>query len=130
MIFIIFTRKIDYYNQTAHEILTKEIFLILPNFLKDKKEKRRIISSLVTSFISLAYESISSYPHNKRQRALQKAFMAMEKNEFIMKYIFHLDDSIVMYSIYISSTLEKLINTVHKMDNKTTLNEKYICWLT
>ena len=29
-----------------------------------------------------------------------------------------------MYSIYNSDTLEKLINTVHKMHNKTTWNEK------
>ena len=38
--------------------------------------------------------------------------------------IFHLKDSIAMYSIYNSDTLEKLIDTVHKMYNKTTWNEK------
>ena len=38
--------------------------------------------------------------------------------------IFHLDDSMVMYSIYISDTLEKLINNVHKMYNTTTWTEK------
>ena len=37
---------------------------------------------------------------------------------------FHLKDSMVMYSIYNSDTLEKLINAVHKMHNKTTWNEK------
>ena len=30
----------------------------------------------------------------------------------------------VMYSIYNSDTLEKLINTVHKMHNKTTWDER------
>ena len=30
----------------------------------------------------------------------------------------------LMYSIYNSDTLEKLINTVHKMNNDTTWNEK------
>ena len=30
----------------------------------------------------------------------------------------------VMYGIYNSDTLEKLIDTVHKMHNKTTWNEK------
>ena len=30
----------------------------------------------------------------------------------------------VMYGIYDSDTLEKLINTVHKMHNKTTWSEK------
>ena len=43
-----------------------EISLILPNFSKDRKEKRGIITSLVTGFIGLAYEGISSYLHNKR----------------------------------------------------------------
>ena len=38
--------------------------------------------------------------------------------------IFHLEDAIMMYSIYNSDTLEKLINTVHKIHNNTTWNEK------
>ena len=44
-------KQIDYYNQTAHDILTKEISLILPNFPKDKNKKKSIISSLVMGFI-------------------------------------------------------------------------------
>ena len=38
--------------------------------------------------------------------------------------VFHLEDSMVMYAIYNSDTLEKLINTVHRIHNKTTGNEK------
>ena len=53
------------YNHTAHEILTKKISLILPNFPKDRKDKRSIIALLITGFISLANEGISSYKHNK-----------------------------------------------------------------
>ena len=34
----------------------------------------------MTGFIGLAYEGISSYLHNKRQKTLQKAFDAMETN--------------------------------------------------
>ena len=74
-IFFFITGRVEC-NQTAHEILTKEISLILPTFPKDRKEKRGIISSLVTSFISLAHEAVSSYLHNKRQKALHKAFLA------------------------------------------------------
>ena len=65
---------------------------------------------LVISIIGLANEGISSYLHNKRQKALHKAFVAM-------------GDSLVMYDIYNLDTLEKLINTVHKMHNTTTWNE-------
>ena len=38
--------------------------------------------------------------------------------------IFHLEDSLVMYDIYNLATLEKLIDAVHKMHNKTTWNQK------
>ena len=38
--------------------------------------------------------------------------------------IFHLKDSMVMYSIYNSDTLEYLIDTVHKLHNKSTWNER------
>ena len=41
-----------------------------------------------------------------------------------MKQNFHLEDSMVMYSIYNADTLEILCNTVHKKHNTTTWNEK------
>ena len=81
VLFIDFYKKqIDYYNKTVHGILTKEIHLILPNFPKNRKEKRVIMVSLVTGFIGLAYEGILGYLHNKRQKALKKAFMAMKNS--------------------------------------------------
>ena len=55
---IFIKRQITSYNHTAHEILTKEISLILPNFPNDKKDKRSIIASLITGFIGLAYKGI------------------------------------------------------------------------
>ena len=76
--FIDFYQKVSSYYHTAHEILMKEISLILPNFPKDRKEKKSIIASLITNFIGFTYEGISSYLHNKRQKALHKAFVAME----------------------------------------------------
>ena len=62
-----YKKQIASYNCTAHEILTKEIPLIMADFPKDRKEMRSIIASLVISFIGLAYEGIFSYLHNKRQ---------------------------------------------------------------
>ena len=38
--------------------------------------------------------------------------------------IFHLEDSMVMYGIYSSDTLEDLIDTVHRLHNQTTWNER------
>ena len=76
----------------------------------------------------MAYEGISSYLHNRRQKALHKAFLAIEnKVNLEWNRVFTLEVSMVMYSIYNSDTLEQLIDTVHKMHNKTTWNEKIIC---
>ena len=55
-----------------------EISFILPNLLTYRKEKRGIITSLITSLIGLAYEGISNFLHNRRHKALHKAIVAME----------------------------------------------------
>ena len=126
--FVYFYKKqIDSYNKTVHDILMNEIPLILPDFPKNRKEKRGIITSLVTGLIRLAYEGVSSYLHNKRQTTLKKAFVAVENQVNLERNrVFHLEDSVVRYAIYNSDTSEKLINTLHKMHNKTTWNEKLL----
>ena len=120
-----YKEQISPYNHTAHNILKNEISLILQNLPKSKVEKRHTIALLITGFIGLAYEGISSYLHTKRQKALHKAFIALENKVNIQQnIIFHLEDLMVMYGFYNSETLEKLINTVHEMHNTMTPNEK------
>ena len=46
------------------------------------------------------------------------------KVDILCNKIFHLEDSMVMYGIYNSDTLEALIDTVHRLHNKSTQNEK------
>ena len=70
-----YRKQIAYYNQTATDILTDELALILPTFPKQDRQKRGIIISLVTGFTGLAYEGISSFLCHKRQKALQRQFM-------------------------------------------------------
>ena len=38
-----------------------------------------------------------------------------------------LDNTMLMYGIYNTKTLEKLINTVHEIHNVTSSHEKIIC---
>ena len=85
-----YKKHIDYYNLTAYEIITNELVLILPIISKQERQKRGIISSLITGFISLAYEGISSFLHYKRQKALHKTVQAM-KNKVDIQHnkIFH-----------------------------------------
>ena len=49
-----FKKQVDYYNWTAYEILTNELALKLPTFPKQERQKRGIITSLITGFIGLA----------------------------------------------------------------------------
>ena len=120
-----YRKQIAYYNQTATDILTNELALILPTFPTQTRQKRGIITFLITGFIGLAYEGISSFLHHKRQKALHKAVHAMENKVDIQhNKILYLEDSMVMYGVYNSDTLEDLIDTVHKLHNRTTWNEK------
>ena len=62
--FVVYYRRLIYsYNNTAHNILEKEIKLLLPQV--ERKQKCGIITTLVSSFIGLAYEGISSFLHHK-----------------------------------------------------------------
>ena len=120
-----YRKQIEYYNQTAHDILKNELALILPTFTKQERQKRGILTSIMTSFVGLAYEGISTFLHYKRQKALHKAVHTMEnKVDIQCNKIFHLEDSMIMYGIYNSDTLEDLIDTVHKLHNKSTWNER------
>ena len=74
-----YKKQIDFYNKTFHDIL--------PNFPKNKKEKRGIITSVGTGFIGLTYEGISSYLHNKRQTASKKAFVAIKHQANVMRIL-------------------------------------------
>ena len=58
-----YKRLIKSYNNTVHNILENEINLILPQI--PRKQKCGIITTLVSSFIGLAYEGISSFLHHK-----------------------------------------------------------------
>ena len=49
-----YRKQIAYYNQTAIDILTNELALILPTFPKQDRQQRGIITSLITDFIGLA----------------------------------------------------------------------------
>ena len=95
-----YRKQIAYCNQMATDILTNKLALILPTFPKQDRQKRGIIMSLITGFIGLAYEEISSFLHHKRQKALQKAVHAIENREDLKhNKIFHLE---ILWSCMVS----------------------------
>ena len=69
--------QIKAHNNTAHYILKNEVDLILTKFSKGQKSKRGIFSTIISGFVGLALESILSFLHNRRHKALHKAVKAM-----------------------------------------------------
>ena len=61
-----YRKQIKFYNDTGHHILKNEIDFILPQL--PAKQKCGIITILVSSFIGLAYEGISSFLHNRKDK--------------------------------------------------------------
>ena len=113
-----YKRLIKSYNNTAHNILKNEINLIL--LQTPRKQKCRIITTLVSSFIGLAYEGISSFLHHKQNKAFHKAVKAMGSKTTIQhNTLIQLENSMLMYGVYNAETLEKLINTLHHVHNTT-----------
>ena len=61
----------EYYEKMVYNILEKDIGMILPKFgnmetnIQSKHPKRQIISALISGFIGLAFEGISSYLQHK-----------------------------------------------------------------
>ena len=118
-----YMRLIKSYNNMAHIILKNEINLILSKV--PRKQKCGIITTLVSSFIGLAYEGISSFLHHKRNKALHKAVKVMDSKANIQcNKLMQLENSMLMYGIYNVETLEKLINTVHNIHKTTSSHER------
>ena len=126
----LYQRQIQYYNKIAYDTLANDIGKILPKFPTDKRQKcgaiiTTILGSIASKVIGLAYEGISSFLHHKRHKALHKAVAVTNKRSNVQhNWMHHLEDSMIMYGVYNSDTLKDLIDTVHRMQNFTTWNEK------
>ena len=85
----LYKHQAEYYEKTVYNILEKDIGMILPKFgstessTLSKQPKRQILSTIISGFIGLAFEGISSYLQHKRQKALQKAMYTMKKRQNI-----------------------------------------------
>ena len=66
-----YKHQVEYYEKTVYNILEKDIGMILPKFgstesdMLSKQPKRQILSALISGFIGLAFEGISSYLQHK-----------------------------------------------------------------
>ena len=117
-----YSKLIDSYNNTVHDLLENKMKPLLPN---EPRQKCGLITTLVSGFIGLTYEGISSFLQRKWDRALKKAVLLMD-NEINANHnkLLKLDNAMLMYGIYNTETLEKLINTIHNIHNVTSSHEK------
>ena len=82
---------------------------------------------MISGFIGLAFEGISSFLHHKRHNALHKPVKAMsvlmnaQRNKLM-----HLENTLIMYRIYNAETLEKLVKTVHALHSRQSLYESLL----
>ena len=121
-----YSKLIKSYHATVYNILTNEIRPLLPHI---SKQKCGIVTTLVSGFIGLAYEGISSFLERKHENGLQNSVIAMNNEvDFQCKKLLKLDNAMLMYRIYTAETLEKLINTVQEIHNVTFshVQDKYI----
>ena len=117
-----YSNLIKSYNNTVYNILENKIKLLLPRI---SRQKHGIVTTLVSGFIGLAYEGISSFLQGKCDNSLKKAVLAMD-NEVNIQHnkLLKLDNTMLMYGIYNAETFEKLINTVHEIHNVTSSHKK------
>ena len=118
-----YSKPIHSYNKTTHNILENEIKLLLPQV--SKRQKHGIITILVSSFIGLSYEGMSSFLQCKCNNALHKAVNAMNNRANIQcNKLIKLDNTMLMYGIYNAEMLERIIKAVHEIHNTTSSHEK------
>ena len=112
----LYKMQISAHNLTAHKILKNEVDLILPKFHKEHRNKRGIFGAIISGFLGLAFEGISSFLHHKRRKALQKAVKSMSiSTEAQRNKLMHLENSLIMYEVYNAETLQKLVKTAYTL---------------
>ena len=124
----LYQKQVQYYNHRAYNILQNEINLILPTFTESNRKKRflsAVFGTVASKIVGLAFEGISSFLHHKRHKAFNKAIKQIKERQNIEhNRIYHLEDTMIMYSKYNSDTLANLIYTVHRMHNLPSLKER------
>ena len=104
-----YSKLIKSYNSTVYDLLENKIKPLLPNKLR---HKCGLVTTLVSGFICLGYEGISSFLQRKWDNALKRAVLAMD-NKINTQHnkLLKLDNTMLMYGLYNAEMLDRLINT-------------------
>ena len=111
-------------NAKVHHMLKNEVDLILPKFYMEQRNKRQIFDTIISGFIGLAFEGISSFLHHKRHKAFHKAVKAMSiLTDTQRNKLMYLENTLVMYKTYNAETLAKLVKMVQVIHSRQSLIE-------
>ena len=114
----LYKMQISAHNLTAQKMLKNEVNVILLKFHKERRNKRGIFGAIISGFLGLTFEGISSFLHHRRHNALQKAVKAMSvAMDTQRNKLMHLENSLIMYGVYNVETLSKLVKTAHIVNN-------------
>ena len=121
---VLYKMQITAHNLIAHKVLKNEVDLILPKFQTQRRNKRAIFGAIISGFSGLAFKGISSFLHDKRHKALQKAVKMMSiTTDAQRNKLMHLENSLI-YGVYNAETLSKLVKTVQGLHSHQTLVEQ------
>ena len=105
-----YNMQITAHNLTDQKIVKNEVDLILPNFQMEQRNKRAIFGTIISRFLGLAFEGISSFLHQKRHKALQRAVKLMSITTYAQRNkLMHLENLLIMYGVYDVETLSELV---------------------
>ena len=122
---MLYKMPITTHNLTAQKTLKNEVDLILPKFQTQRRDKRTIFRAIISGFLGLAFEGISSFLHHKRHRALQKAVKMMSiMMDAQRNKLMHLENLLIMYRVYNAETLSKLVKIAHVLHSQQMLVEQ------
>ena len=80
------------YNTTILKLITEDMKIMLPRYHSvidshTSRLKKLILGSLASGLLDLSYEHVSSYLQ-KRERAMVKAYLAINSNEYCKGIVF------------------------------------------
>ena len=75
---------------------------------------------IISCFVGLTFKGISSFLHNKSHKAVKAMPI---QTEIQRNKLMHLENTSLMYGVYNTGMLEKVIKMVHALHSRQTLYE-------
>ena len=123
-------KKESHYKEYIKKILTKDIPIVLEQKSSEASRSKRAIAGLVpalTGLATIAIERVSSFISKKRNKAINKSLLAMQKQHSNdMNRLKELARDFTLYGQFNAENLEGIMNTINSLNNRTSKIEKML----